>query len=343
MVGRLIRRGTAAAALIVAAQLTALPTAPVSANVTYTDNGTIPTVNGRAHQLTVDSAFMGKVRVDVIRASATGTAPTLYLLDGTGARNDQPASTWLLRTDVDTFTNGKNVNIVMPVGGGGTLYTDWQKPDPTLGTLKWETFLTEELRPIIDSDFGGNGTNAIAGLSAGGMAAAAIASRRPELYKAVGSYSTCLLMSNPVGQAIVRGSVISRGGNPDNMWGPVTDPDWVAHDPTTTAHLNALRGKPIYISVGSGIPGPADLTFNPLYSYPTDLSGAIAQEQGARDCTRLVQAKFKANNVPATFKFNTIGTHSWPYWQDALHDSWPVLSRGLGLTTTPTPPSTSGS
>ncbi|CAM3614917.1 alpha/beta hydrolase [Smaragdicoccus niigatensis] len=332
MVGKWITRSTVAAALIVAAQLTAFPTAPVSAAGASVTS--FKQLSGRAVQLTIDSPAMGRpVRVDVIRANPTGTAPTLYLLDGTGARDDQQASSWLLRTDVDAFTADKNVNVVMPVGGGGTLYTDWQKDDPTLGHLKWETFLTHELPAIIDGadagHYGGSGRNAIAGLSAGGMAAASLAVRFPSLYQAVGSYSTCLFFTNPAGQAIVRGSVISRGGNPTNMWGPVTDPDWPAHDPAR--HLDKLKGKPFYVSVGSGVPGPLDLNFDPSYSFPTDLAGAIAQEQGAADCTKTFQIKARLAGVTGTFRYNLIGTHSWPYWQIALHDSWATLKRGLGL------------
>ncbi|WP_433716808.1 hypothetical protein ACQP2U_23900 [Nocardia sp. CA-084685] len=59
------------------------------------------------------------------------------------------------------FFADKESNIVLATGGPGNVYTDGQRPDPVLGTNKWETFLTRELSPLIDARFEGNGRNAI--------------------------------------------------------------------------------------------------------------------------------------------------------------------------------------
>ncbi|MFD4432855.1 hypothetical protein [Nocardia sp. NPDC058497] len=37
------------------------------------------------------------------------------------------------------------------------------------------------------------------------------------------------------------------------------------------------------------------------------------------------------DNIAATTKYYLLGTHSWPYWQTMLHDSWPTLKSGIGL------------
>lgn len=283
----------------------------------------------RWEQIYVHSAAMGRVvGLDVLRPSGSAPRPTLYLLDGTGARDDQTQSTWTLRTDAAAFFAGKNVNVVMPIGGGGTFYTDWLEDDRALGHNRWEEFLTRELPPLVNRELHGNGTNAVAGLSMGGHAAATLAFRNPGLYRAVGVYSGCLLTAG-VGQPMIRASVHNRGGDPDKMWGGSLDSGWAAHDPTR--HLDGLRNTTLYMSAGSGTPGPGDVDFDPSFSYPIDLAGAISIEEGSHACTRTVEGVMRAAGLRPTVRYTLFGTHSWPYWQDALHNSWPTLRTGLGI------------
>ncbi|WP_240771680.1 alpha/beta hydrolase family protein [Nocardia sp. CS682] len=314
-----------AVALAVTAPLVVPPPAGAQAVVDHITQRT-----DRWQEVFVRSQAMGRiVQLDVLLpADRTASRPTLYLLDGNGSTETQPLSTWTMRTDIVNFFSDKQANVVMPVGGGGTFYTDWLKDDPALGHNKWETFLTEELPPLIDNLLHGNGINAMAGVSMGAQAATTLTFRHPTLYRALAAYSGCLYSSN-LGQATVRTVVADKGGNADNMWGGVANPEWPAHDPIR--HAEALRGKPIYLSTGTGVPGPYDLAFDPSYSYPTDLPAAIAIEQVAYECTLLFDAKLRLHRIPATIRYTTPGTHSWPYWQDALHDSWPTLRAGLGI------------
>ncbi|MDJ0496173.1 alpha/beta hydrolase-fold protein, partial [Gordonia alkanivorans] len=66
----------------------------------------------------------------------------------------------------------------------------------------YETFLTEELPPLIDEDFGGNGRNAIAGASMGGVAALTLATRLPAMYRGVSGYSDFANISIPHNQLL---------------------------------------------------------------------------------------------------------------------------------------------
>ncbi len=52
---------------------------------------------------------------------------------------------WYNNTDVTNFFADKHVNVVLPVGGKYSMYTDWDADDPVLGRNKWQTFLTREL------------------------------------------------------------------------------------------------------------------------------------------------------------------------------------------------------
>lgn len=57
------------------------------------------------------------------------------------------------------------------------------------------------------------------------------------------------------------------------------------------------------------------------------VGGAI--ETGSLVCTRTLQATLAAQGIPATFRYANPGTHSWPYWVDQLHLSWPTIARAL--------------
>ena len=49
----------------------------------------------------------------------------------------------------------------------------------------------------------------------------------------------------------------ARGGaDPTNMWGPFDGPGWRENDPVVNAEK--LRGTELYVSTGSGLPGPHD-------------------------------------------------------------------------------------
>ena len=111
----------------------------------------------RTVRITVHSEAMDRdIPLEVILpADTSAPRPTLYLLNGAGGGED--SATWEGRTDVLDFFADKNVNVVTPLEGAFSYYTDWQKDDPVLGRNKWQTFLTRELPPVIDAQFGTNG------------------------------------------------------------------------------------------------------------------------------------------------------------------------------------------
>ncbi|WP_225726575.1 MULTISPECIES: alpha/beta hydrolase family protein [unclassified Nocardia] len=291
-------------------------------------------VNDRTVRLQVYSAAMNKnVRVDVQRpADASVPRPALYLLSGAGGGED--SATWQKQTSVLQFLAGKDVNVVQPVGGAWSYYTDWRATDPVLGVNKWKTFFTEELPPLIDGAFGTDGRNAIAGLSMAGTSVLQLPIAKPGLFKAAAAYSGCAQISDPVGYNFVNAVVATGGGNSVNMYGPQGDPMWAANDPYV--HADQLRGVDLFISNGTGLPGQYD-TLNGKYALPgpgglvNQLAVGGVLEYAADYCAHNLQTKLNQLGIAATYDFQPTGTHSWGYWQDALVASWPVLARGLGL------------
>lgn len=286
-------------------------------------------LSGR-ERLRVYSAAMDRdVIIDLQRPKGADKSrdkrPTLYLLDGAEARDDQSA--WYAQTDLATLASAENVNVVTPVGDPHSYYTDWQRVDPGLGRkYMWETFLTKELPPIIDHDFGGNGRNAIGGASMGGVAALILATRRPDLYAGVASFSDCANISSGPNKFFTQWDISRGGGNSMNMWGKFTDPDWAAHDPYL--HADKLAGKTIYLSSGNGIPGQ----YNNLATDPVNatLAGTFL-EFGSAVCTGQMTTKLSRLGIPFTSNIHPAGTHRWEYWRDELRTAWPVLMASLGL------------
>lgn len=291
--------------------------------------------DGRYLTFTVFSAAMqAEFTVHVQRAADTSVPrPVLYLLSG-GSGGKGPGS-WDQQTRAGEFLAGKNVHVVQPIGGAASYYTDWRSPDPRLGIVKWKTYLTEELPPLIDAALHTSGVNAIAGVSMSGTSVLQLAIAKPGLYRAVAAYSGCARIADPIGQAYVRLTVAYSAGDAGNMYGPPGDPLWAANDP----YLNAagLRGVELFLSSGNGIPGPYDRTGEHRLAG----GGAVALanqvlvggiiEAATEQCTRSMADRLADLGIPATVVLRSYGTHSWGYWEDELAESWPVLARGLGL------------
>ncbi|MFT4200491.1 MAG: alpha/beta hydrolase family protein [Gordonia sp. (in: high G+C Gram-positive bacteria)] len=279
--------------------------------------------------LVVDSPSMGKaIRVSVLTPrTGGGPRPTVYLLDGAGATKG--VSDWITKGKAGQFFANKNVNVVLPMGGAGSFYTNWRKRDRKLGKPQWETFLTRELPPLVDSRFNGTGRNALIGLSMGGQAAYALLARNPRLYTGAASLSGCPPVSGPLNQGYVRTTVAKSGGDADNMWGPPGSKQWQAHDPAM--HLDALRGKHLYLSAGSGAIGPMDLQSRPDEDMPKEAVNASgsALELGAYRCSLEFSLQLRHAGIAYTDGFRLIGTHSWPYWRGDLPAAWATVSRGL--------------
>ncbi|KAF0849293.1 S-formylglutathione hydrolase FrmB [Nocardia caishijiensis] len=288
----------------------------------------------RQQTLHVYSASMGRViPLRVITPFDTGEPrPTLYLLNGAGGGED--VANWYDQTDIVEFFADKNVNVVTPAAGAFSYYTDWQRDDPELGRNKWQTFLTEELPPIIDATLHTTGVNAVAGLSMSATAALNLAIAAPDRYRAVGAFSGCASVDDPLSRTFIDLVLARADADPVNMWGPPDDPAWRAND----AYLNAdrLRGKAIYLSSASGLPGPAE-TLPPGASpgkaigmaNQIMLGGAI--EAAANFCTRRLAARLSELNIPAHTVFRPAGAHTWHYWEQDLHASWPLIAAAIGV------------
>ncbi|MCX2162631.1 alpha/beta hydrolase [Corynebacterium auriscanis] len=277
-------------------------------------------------------------------------APTLYMLNG--ADGGEGAANWLAQSDVVTYYGGnrgnfKNVdkspgigaNIVIPMAGKYSYYTDWQKSVPQLQggskkPQKWETFLTKELPQSIEPFLGANGKRGIAGLSMAATSVLNLAQHNPGFYDTVGSFSGCAATTTGAAPDLIN-ITLNRGGTSINdMWGGRNTALARYNDP----QLNVAKlknQKNMYISNGSGIAGPHDLLGSERVGKNSSASATVIVEGGVIEaatnwCTHEFRARTRALGIPVTYNFRPTGTHQWGYWQDDMRDFWPVATKGLG-------------
>ncbi|MFE1593780.1 alpha/beta hydrolase [Nocardia sp. NPDC058705] len=288
--------------------------------------------DGRTWHVKVYSAAMKKdITIDVQRpVDESKSAPNFYLLNGLDGGHG--SASWTAQTQALSFLADKQVNVIQPIGGRGSYYTDWKQEDPKLGLNKWKTFFTEELPPLLDSALNSTGLNSLAGLSTSGTSVLQLAEAKPGLFKSVAAYSGCAQISDPLGKQAVKFSTETwAGGKTVNMYGPDNDPAWVENDPVVNAEK--LRGTNLYISSGSGMPTNADVEYY-LKDGPMgviNLGLGVGIEAATNACSQNLKAKLDSLNIPATYQFTPMGTHYWPYWEQALHDSWPLLAQGMDI------------
>ena len=299
--------GMAAVAAITGATLVATPTAQAAGTTEY-----------------VYSAAMHRnVPVRIVDGGGSAPKPTLYLLDGLRAPNN--SSGWLLnRTGADSFMAGKGVNLVIPFGGAGSFYTDWQQRDPVLGVNKWETFLTRELPAYMKARHNSdNRRNGVAGLSMSGTSALNLASRHPGFYKAVASYSGYPTVTMPGFTQGIQVAVAQTGGNTNNMWGFYPAGTWFQNDPFLSA--GNLAGKYVYLSSGSGLGSKYDTSVNPNSPNfdPVKFSQMVPLEVAASVSTQLYIPRVAlVPGVKLTTHVTSDGVHWWDYWQNDFKQSW---------------------
>ncbi|MEE3853374.1 alpha/beta hydrolase family protein [Gordonia sp. LSe1-13] len=278
--------------------------------------------NGCNVESVYSNAMNRSVPVCIVSAGGGGPKPTLYLLDGLRAPNNN--SGWLIETDVARWMNGKGANVAIPFGGAGSFYTDWERVDANLGLNKWETFLTRELPAYMqrrhNSD---NRRNGVAGLSMSGTSALNLASRHPGFYQAVASYSGYPTVTLPGFNQGIQASVIEMGGNPVNMWGLWPAGQWAANDPFLTA--NALAGKHVFVSAGTGVGSRYDSSVNPTSADfdPVKFAQMIPLEVAASTSSQLYIGRLAVvPGVKLTTRITPDGAHWWDYWQSDFKQSW---------------------
>lgn len=252
------------------------------------------------------------------------TFPEVWALDGLRAREDD--SGWTIETNIEQFYADKNVNVILPVGGESSFYADWQNPNNGKH-YKWETFLIQELVPILDNGFRSKKERAIFGLSMGGTAAMNLAQRYPHMFDFVGSFSGYLdTTSAGMPEAIIAAQADAGGYDGRAMWGEPGGQDWIDHDPKLG--LEALKDIKVYVSAGSGRDDFGEA--NSVATGPANSAG-ISLEILSRMTSQTFVDRARQVGIEPTVHFRPSGVHAWPYWQFEMTQAWPHIANALSL------------
>ncbi|UVE96587.1 alpha/beta hydrolase family protein [Dietzia sp. B32] len=279
-------------------------------------------VDGRYERWLIDSADMKRgITVEVHRApDGNRNAPFLYLLDGVGSELPSGFMQW---GAAEQFRD-ENVNLVIPTGGQGSMWADWNEPDPVLGISKWEAFITRDLPALIEPQVSTSRSRAIGGISMGAGAAVTIATRHPDLYRAVFGVSGCY-STDALGQILTRYTVESRGATLTNMWGEPGNAQWAAHDALINAEQ--LRGKAIYLSSGTGVANPGD--WEDYNDDAANFVAGMALEQATGQCTRAADRRLRELRIPAKIDHLPTGLHNWSYYSRQIPVAWNAIRGAL--------------
>ncbi|MCQ4609826.1 hypothetical protein KBX14_05220 [Corynebacterium sp. CCUG 61414] len=250
--------------------------------------------------------------------------PEVWALDGLRARDDENG--WTIETNIEQFYADKNVNVILPVGGESSFYSDWQRPNNGKN-YKWETFLTKELVPVLNNEFRSNDSRAVVGISMGGTAAINLVERNPHLFKFVGSFSGYLDTTTTGMPTAIKAAQMDAGGyDSEAMWGPAGSQDWIDHDPKLG--IEALKDMTVYVSSGSG---------RDDFGNPESVAKGAANPAGvgleviSRLSTQTFVDYASRTPVKPVVKFRPSGVHSWEYWQFEMTQAWPYIANALAL------------
>nr|WP_246600997.1 alpha/beta hydrolase-fold protein [Skermania piniformis] len=309
----------------------ATATAPVAGAADSASVRRVDWLTDRRVALWIDSPSMGAtIQVQLLLARdwhirPEARFPALYMLDGLRAQDTE--SGWTLDAGAEEFYADKNVNVVLPVGGQGSFYSDWLQPDNGRRYM-WETFLTKELPPLLSDGWRTTDVRGVAGLSMGATSAMFLAARNEGFFKYAAAYSG-FLSTTTLGMPEAIGFALRDAGNFDShaMWGPKTGPEWPAHDPYVLA--DQLRGVSLYLSSGTGLAGQSDQV-NGVPGVTTNLAG-VGLEVLSRLTTENFATKLQKLGIPAEVRYRAAGTHTWPYWDFEMRQSWPQAAAALGV------------
>ncbi|MES2423460.1 MAG: alpha/beta hydrolase family protein [Pseudomonadota bacterium] len=218
-------------------------------------------IDSRTLELTIASdAFAAPVKVEVFLPAGYLTdtkrrwAFTYYL----GGTNHNQTT---FRNDYSAYDLVENYpSLVVSPSGDSGYWSDWFN-NGAGGPPKYETFVMDQLLPLIDANFrtvGDRAHRAIMGDSMGGYGALMIAARHPDKFAAAASLSGTVDTNFPTGMAAVSASPALQMGLPDSIYGPrlTQEVRWRGHNPWDLARN--LAGMDLLVITGNGILGLAD-------------------------------------------------------------------------------------
>ena len=318
--------GVALAATFGAAPISAaedLPPAPATTAVSGARIIGQQWLSERTLELSVASpSFTAPVKVEVMlptgyAADSTRRWPVTYYTHGT----DNKAATFREVYDGEALTASFASIIVSPSGDAG-YWSDWYN-NGAGGPPMYETFVTQQLIPLVDANFrtlDDRAHRAVMGDSMGGYGALMLAARHPDLFVAASSLSGAVDSNWVPGAAVLTASPALDTAIPDSVYGPraTNEVNWRGHNPTDLAAN--LRNLDLQLYTGNGVPGESEAG-DPFAAGGCGLeSGIILPE------TMSLHNALVGQGIPHRFTAYDWGCHTPAMFRQEIAETLPRLT-----------------
>jgi S-formylglutathione hydrolase FrmB len=298
--------------------LFSVSTAQASASVEVTGR---EEVADRVVELTIETpAFAAPTKVHVILPADYDSQPSrrwpvTYFTAGTQNRYSAFADALGGTGLADDFPS----IIVSPDANSG-YWSDWFNSG-SFGPPKYETFVIDQLIPLIDQRFrtiAKRSHRAIFGISMGGYGAMMLAARHPDLFSAAATLSGAVDSNIELNGAVLSFSSTFDGAPFDAIYGPRESEEvrWRGHNPWDLA--GNLRGLDLQIRSANGVLNP---DIGEGSEDPTTDRLSCAVEEGTWNASISLHERMKALKVPHAWTDYGPGCHSLQNFQREVTDT----------------------
>ena len=273
-------------------------------------------------------------------ATSSFAAPTkLHVVLPTGYDAD-PARRWPVTyftagtmNRYSAFVNSGGVkltedypSIVVAPDANSGYWSDWYNAG-AFGPPKYETFVIDELLPIIDARFrtlADREHRLIFGISMGGYGATMLAARNPDLFSAAATLSGAVDSNLAVLAGVLSVSSTFDGAPPDAIYGPRATQEvrWRGHNPADLAEN--LRGLDLQVRTASGVPNPG-IGEDPLSAD----SVSCVVELGVYQASISLHRTLDGLGIAHTWKDYGPGCHTPPNFRREIVDTLDHFKRLL--------------
>ncbi|MEA2885326.1 MAG: hypothetical protein QOH32_4585, partial [Bradyrhizobium sp.] len=281
----------------------------------------------RVIELTIStSAFAAPTKLHVNLPVGYGANPqrrwpVTYFTAGTMNRY----TTFNSLLDGERLTRAYPSIVVSPDANSG-YWSDWYNGG-AFGRPKYETFVIDQLIPLIDARFrtlADRSHRAIFGISMGGYGSMMFAARHPDLFVAAASLSGAVDSNLPANGAVLSASSMFDGAAPDAIYGPRATQEvrWRGHNPTDLAAN--LRDLDLQVRTADGIPNPSIGEGAGSGDIPS-----CVVEKGVQMASVDLHEQLDALGIAHTWKDYGAGCHTVPHFQREVVDTLAAFERVL--------------
>ncbi|MEA2170091.1 MAG: hypothetical protein QOF76_3391, partial [Solirubrobacteraceae bacterium] len=211
--------------------------------------------------------------------------------------------------------------IVSPRGDSG-YWSDWYNGG-AFGPPMYETFVIDQLIPLIDQRFRTLPRRAVFGESMGGYGVMGLAARYPDKFSAASTLSGAVDSNTPAQIAAMSASPALQGAAPDSITGPRQTQEIRFRGRNPWDLADNLRDVDLQVYTGNAMPDSSDPEL-----VPNGIAGC-ALETAVRIATESFNARLNDLGIPHLFKLYDHGCHTVVLFQEEITDSLPAFERAL--------------